>query len=384
MWLLQTSTKAKPKKRAPRAVLVEIKKLYPGSKQLRISAMGIVKPAQEVEIKSKVSGTLLSIGDNVIPGGFVQENEVLFQLDPVDLKISARQLSSELKKAKSNLELEKGNQRVSKKEYELLGETVQPEERALILRQPQLKNLTAALEIVQAKLESAELDIKRTTIRAPFNGVIQSRYVDVGSQIGIATPLSHLVGTDEFWVEVTLPVNKLQWLELPIGNSDQGSIAIIKSGFERSESTSREGRVIRLAPDLEEKGRMAKLLVSVKAPLSQQRDGYKIPLLLGSFVQVEILGTYLDDVVILERKYLRDGEHVWILNEDNRLTIRKVEIVYKDRDLVCLRKIQKGERVIVSDLPVAVEGMELQVRRSDLKGMRKKESQMRPGLRKEK
>ncbi len=363
-WLLQTSPKAKPRKKQKNAVLVEVEDIVTVSEKIKIKGMGTVLPAQDVEITTRVSGEIFSMNTNVLPGGHVEKGDVLFQIDPVDYEISARQLASDVDKAESDLEIERGNQLVAQKEFELLGEKVRPEEKNLILRQPQLNKLTAALKNARAKYERALLDIERTTVKSPFNGVIQSRYVNIGSQVGVATPLVRLVGTDEFWIEVTLPVNKLGWLEISDEMSGQGSRVNITNESAWGEGKYREGKIVRLAADLEEKGRLAKLLVKVKDPLLLGDHGtVKLPLLIGSYVQVDIEGRHLENVVMIARKHIRDGNFIWVMGDNNTLQIKKIEILYKDHERVFVTGVDKGERLIITNLPVAVEGMAVRLQK---------------------
>lgn len=363
LWLLQTSPKAKPRKKEAKPVLVKVEHLQAVDSKISVKAMGTVQPAQEVELKARVAGEILVMHEKVLPGGRVKKGDILFQIDPTDYEITARQLASEVIKAENNLEIERGNQLVALKEFELLGEKVRPEEKRLILRQPQLKNLMAALETAKARYEQAQLDIERTRIRAPFNGVIQSRLVNVGSQVTTSTPLVHLVGTDEFWIEVSLPVNKIRWLAIPDENSLKASVATVSSRSTWGEGVVRKGEVIRLAADLEEKGRTAKLLVRVDDPLAIESPvKIKPTLLLGSYVEVELEGKQLQDVIVVKRKYLHDGSHLWLMDQEKKLRIQKVEILYKDHDRVFLRGVEAGEKMIVTNMALAVEGTPLRLK----------------------
>ncbi len=362
IWLMQTSPKATPRKKEKNAVLVEVGNLVTFSENLVIQAMGTVLPAQDVEITARVSGEVFTMNPNVLPGGYVEKGDTLFQLDPVDYEITARQLASDVEKAKSDLEIERGNQLVARKEFELLGETVRPEEKNLILRKPQLDILTSALKNARAKYERAQLDIERTTIKAPFNGVIQERFVNIGSQVRVSTPLVRLVGTDEFWVEVTLPVKKLGWLDIPDHLGGTGSRVTVVNESAWGKGVVRQGHIVRLAADLEVKGRLAKLLVSVDDPLLLQTDiERKNPLLIGSYVQVDIEGHRLEDTVMIRRKYVRDGDSIWLMNKDKTLRVRKIDILYKDHDRVYVTGILDDEKLITSDLPVAVDGMSVRL-----------------------
>ena len=121
----------------------------------------------------------------------------------------------------------------------------------------------------------------------------------------------------------------------------------------------REGRVVRLLSDLEPSGRMARVLISVQDPLSLD-SGHELPLLLGSFVRVEIDAGELEDVLVINRAALRDGESVWVVDADDRLQIRDVAVVWTRKDSVLVSNvIRPGERLIVSGLPLAVPAMKV-------------------------
>ena len=183
-----------------------------------------------------------------------------------------RQLTTDVAKAESDLQLEQGNQLVAQKEYKLLGETVSDVEKALMLRRPQLENLRATLEAAQAKLEQARVDLARTQIKAPFNAVVQARSADVGARASESTVLATLVGTDAYWVEVSVPVSQLRWIRIPQTDGDQGALVRVYDSAAWGDGVFRQGRVVRLEADLEEQGRMARLLVRVEDPLSLQPD----------------------------------------------------------------------------------------------------------------
>ena len=88
------------------------------------------------------------------------------------------------------------------------------------------------------------------------------------SAFSTGTPLAKLVGTDTFWVNVSLPVDKLRWISIPVINSDQGSAVKITYETGWGKDVYRVGTVKRLQAELEPEGRMAKLIVEVDDPLS--------------------------------------------------------------------------------------------------------------------
>jgi len=363
-WLMKTAPQAKPRPTIPNATLVEVMPVTYSSQPVVVHAMGIVSPAREIELKSRVSGEVIAVSENLLPGGLFQTGQTLLKIDPTDYELAERQLASEIVQAESELEVEQGNQLIAKNEYELLGQVVREEDLDLVLRKPQLKSVQAALEATRTKLAKARLDIERTTIKAPFNAVVKSRQVNIGTQVTESATLASLVGTDAYWIEVSVPTHQLQWIRIPRADSEKGSSVRVYDQGVWGEKVFRIGRVIRLAADLEEQGRMARLLVSVQDPLALKPSNAEQPqLLIGSYVHLEIDGVELASVAALNRGLIRDGNKVWIMDPEDKLDIRPVEIAFRGRDRVMIAKgISAGERLIVSRLATPVQGMPLRVR----------------------
>jgi multidrug efflux pump subunit AcrA (membrane-fusion protein) len=265
--------------------------------------------------------------------------------------------------AQYEVKLEQGAQEIARHEWKLLGveETASEQDRELALRKPHLIKANAALEAANAGLREAKLDLERTTIIAPFNAIVKTESVDIGAQVTPQSQLGTLVGTDEYWVRAAVPVDQLGWIRFPGADGEGGSTATIRQQLGTDVHNDWTGRVVRLMGDLEPEGRMARVLVSVQDPLrlsSGEKAG--LPLLIGSYVSVVIEGREVRDVIPVPRTALRDGDSVWIMNDQNKLEICHVNVVWRSRDTVWVRDgIEPGQRLVVTDLPAPVEGMGL-------------------------
>ncbi len=237
--LLETAPQAKPLPKKKNATLVETIPAQSGIYPTSVSAMGVVKAAQVTDLKQQINGEVISISEHLLPGGRFAKDETMLQLDPRDYQLTARQRASAVAQAKNNLELEDGNQLVARRELDLLGEQVSEAEKSLILRQPQLNNLQTALEIAEAQFEQAQINLARTVIQAPFNGTVQSSEVNIGTWVSSSTTLVTLIGTDRYWVEVSVPEEQLQWITVPQGAGQQGSLVKIYNPTAWSENRSR-------------------------------------------------------------------------------------------------------------------------------------------------
>lgn len=361
--LITTRPKAERRKPPRQARLVTVETLNKVTCSTTVSAMGTVIPARQITINPEVTGVITSIDPVVLPGGIIEQGQILYEIDSRDYQTVVRQQESELQKAELYFKLESGNQTIAQKEYSLLEEIVQEQDKELVLRQPHLQEAQAALEAARAMLEQAKLDVRRCTIRAPFNAVIEEKYADLGARVSPTSPLATVMGVDEFWVEIRVWVNQLQWIKIPKTNGDQDSAVKIYNDTAWGEQIVREGRVIRLLGQLEEEGRMARVLVSVRDPLGLDPTDPKPPLLVGSYVRTEIEGRQISDVFPIERGYIRNGNQVWIMNDRMELEIRPVDIVFANKDIVYISNgFQEGEQLVTTDLSTPVEGMPLRTR----------------------
>lgn len=363
-WLMKTGPKAKPKPKERQATLVEVQPVHVGPQRTTIHAMGTVKPAREVTLMPQVSGEVIEIAPQFIPGGMLAAGEQLLRIDPTDYRIAVAQLESEVARVEAEIQQEQGRQMVARREYELLGEDVSDEEKALMLRQPQLDTLKSSLDAARARLQQARINLERTTIRAPFNAIVQARRVNLGTRVTPSAVLVELVGTDTYWVELSVPVSQLRWLRLPGALGEKGSAVRIYDEAAWGPEAYREGRLLRLAASLEPEGRMARLLVEVADPLARQKAQANSPrMIVGAYVRAEIAGQPVESAANIPRRLVRDGDTVWIMDDEGRLEIRPLDILFRGRDEVLVPQgLTEGERLVVTDLSAAVEGMRLRLR----------------------
>lgn len=324
---------------------------------------GPVMPAQTVTLSPQVSGLIVDLNSDVIPGGIVSKDQPLLRIDDSDYRLALQQRQSDVARAVLNLELEQGNQAIALQEYEMLGEEIPDQDRALILREPHLAEAQAALVAARAAKSRAELDVSRCQVTSPFNAVIREKKVDLGTRVSPGTNLVSLAGTDEYWVEASVMVRDLKWIKAPTGQDGVGSRVKILDPDTWGDGLFREGRIIRLLSDIESEGLMARLLISIQDPLALKPENQGKPVvLLGSKVDVEIQGEILESVIPLQREWLREGTHVWILTEEKTLKIQEVTMSFQGKEQVCVVDgLADGDRVVVTDIAAPVEGMSLQL-----------------------
>jgi RND family efflux transporter MFP subunit len=360
-YYLKTSREV-PHKQPPgqRPTLVEVIEAKPAGEPVTVSAMGTVTAAQTVTVFPEVGGRIIYQSNRLVPGGRFSKGQVLVKIDPTDYDLTIKQQQARVVQARMELARERGLKSVAEREWKLIQDEVQPTEegKKLALREIQLENAQAAVDAAQSTLDQARLMRERTVITAPFNAVVTEEFVDRGQVVSVATRIATLVATDKFWVQVSVPVDRLSWIQIPGVNSQEGSPAEVVQQAGTELEIKRQGRVIKLEGSLDPKGKMARLLVEVDDPLGTPGDhGTVMPLLLGSYVSMQILGPQVPDALALPRRALREKSRVWVM-KDKQMQIRKVEVIWSRGDIVFVRgDLRLGEAVVTSRIVTPIEGM---------------------------
>lgn len=363
------ATKPVAQKKAPKipVPVVNISYLKPQKVRIWTQAMGTVEASREINLGSQVAGKIISISPSFIPGGSFNKGEEILRIDPVDYELTVKQQETGVIEAEYNLKLELGHQKVAGREWRLLGESTSTGKKRsgssdLALRKPHLQKARADVESAKAKLKEATIDLSRTKITAPFPAQVSSRLVDLGSIVSAQQNLASLVGTDEAWIMATVPVDRLQRIIFPDSENGHKGSEVVISGSSLGSANERHGEVIRLLPALEDKGRMARVIISVKDPFNLKKKKNIPRLLLNSYVRVLIDSGVLENTYVIPREAFHENETVWIMDADDHLEVRKVQPVWRDNKKIYVNEgLNPGEKLVLTDIAAPLEGMKLRV-----------------------
>lgn len=344
---------------------VEVLTVRVRDEQTVIAAYGTVQGHQQLIVQPEISGRVVKLNPRLVIGETLNNGAVLLQIDPRDYQVAVSEQRAALAKAEFDLKVELGNQAVAKREWSLLDPSageVNTLSRQLALRRPHLKEKRMALTAAKSRLRQARLNLKRTVLRAPFNALVLNESVEIGQLINPQSSVATLVGTDEFRVQVSVPIQQVEGITFPGAGHPQGSLVRVIRDLGNGEPVVRQGTVVELLGDVTENGRMAQVLVSIADPLELGKPArVRRPLLLGEYVRVEIQGPELHDVIVLPRDAVREGSRVWVKNAENQLDVRPVDVVLSRKDTVLIGQgLRDGEEIVTSPIPAAIPGLPLQ------------------------
>ncbi len=351
----------KPKKKTPTvsAPWVQIETVSKKDQKITIEALGLVRPARSLVLQPEVMGRIIDASENLTLGGHVVEGEELLRIDARDYRLAVQQQRANVSRAQTQYQVEKGRKVVAEHEWELMTNKpkVNVAGRDLALRKPQIRSARADLESARSALKRVQLSVDKTVITAPFNGVIQKENLEIGQLVSPQTPVATIIGTDNFWVQTSVPIGHISAIDIPAADSSvEGSRVRIIQEKSKAKSIVRTGRVIRLLSDLDPRARLARLLVDVAKPLSTEPG--QLPLLIGSTVHLEIEGKTIPNAMKIPRSAVHNGNQVWRVDSDQKLRIQTIDITWRSREYVfVVGGLPDPADLIVSRLSFAVDGM---------------------------
>jgi RND family efflux transporter MFP subunit len=358
-----------PEQSAPTeaVVLVETMALSPVDTRISVQSQGTVEARTRTSLVSEVSGKVSEVSPTFVAGGFFRKGEVLLRLDDSNYRTAVSRSEAALATARSALALEQGQADVSQREWDRMS----PEQQArisgkeLYLRKPQVAEVESRLEAAEADLEEARRNLAKTSIVAPYDGLVSSKSTDIGQFVNAGSVLAETFAVDYAEVRLPIPETKLAFLDLPVtlraedDTSEGPEVELISSMGSREYRW--HGHLTRTEGVLDIRTRVLYSVVQVKDPYGLYGTERSEPLRIGTYVNAAIAGQELKGVYVLPRHTLQAGDIVWVADQENRLRAREVTIVTVNGDDAFVSKgLLPGDRVVITRMENPLNGMAVQ------------------------
>lgn len=349
-----------------RVPAVQVQVVVPKSHRIDVASQGTVTPRTEIQLVAQVSGEVVKTSPTLVNGGFFVAGDLLVQLDTRDYQLEVTRTKAEVAQAALRISLELAEAEIARREWQKMGKG---EATPLTLRAPQVAEAKARLAAAEAVLAKAELALERTTIRAPFDGRVRHKSVDIGQFVASGSAMARIYAVD--YVEIRLPLHdsKLKYLDLPIWFRDgkasdpisRPQVTLTARFAQRTHSWPAE--IVRTEGEIDPKSRMVHAIARVTDPYGRRANDDRPPLAVGMFVDAKIRGKTYADVVEVPRDILRAGQQVLIVDRDNRLHRRTVQVLFtSDTNTAILASgVVAGERICLSPITAMFDGMKVRV-----------------------
>ncbi len=326
---------------------------------LIVRAEGTVAPRTESQLVPEISGRVVEVSPSLAAGGFFEKGDVLLRIESRIYELAFTRAEAAIEQARLRLTLEQQEAAVARREWEALGSG---EPSPLLFREPQIAEVESSLRAAEATLEQARYDLERTVLHAPFTGRVRSKQVDVGQFVQRGASLATLYSVDVAEVRLPIPNSELEFCNLPLAYRDESSPAAgpavkLTAQFAGQEHTWR-GRIVRTEGEIDPRTRMVNAVAQVQDPYARGNNSRRPPLAVGMFVQAEIEGIRVRDVIRAPRTALREGNLIYVVDRQNRLQFREVVPLRAERDVVLIKEgLEEDELICLSPLEAAVNGM---------------------------
>lgn len=341
-----------------RAVSLYVDEVVSESVMVSVKTQGEVRPKTEIELIPQVSGRIVALSDSFNEGAEFLPDSLLLKIEDTEYRLAVVRAEARVAEAQTALERELATAEIKEEEWRDERKKESPTQFALNLTQ--VAQAEAMLRSAKADLQQARLDLQRTEIRIPFHGRVRERSVGIGQYVSAGTRIGRVFSIDT--AEVRLPLTDAQLVELnlPLGYSAADRINAPKVSFSATLGNREftwQGEIVRIDAAIDQETRLIYATAEVLDPYGlAAAEG--MPMAVGMFVNAEI-GSLAEQVAyVMPRLALRSKDKVYVINADNELEIRTVEVLSTSEERVLVtRGVAAGDRVVTSPVPNAVDGM---------------------------
>ena len=328
-----------------------------------VTAQGEVRPQRELIVAPQIAGRISYVSPDFIDGGFIRRGQVLVRLEVADYELAVVRAQSGVASAEQRLAREQAEAEIAQQDLINLGIT---DSSPLARREPQLAEARAALESAKAQLADANLALRRTAVVAPFDGRVREENVDVGQFASPGQSLGRVFATD--MVEVSLPItdDELGRLGLPLAFAETAAEPgpeVIFTAPVAGEVRQWTGRVTRTSAAVNGQTRLINVIAELADPYGAGSDN-GAPMAPGLFVNADIAGTKIEDLLVAPRSAIRGGENIFIGDpSEGALRIYEVDLVFSSPDGAWFRSpdIAPGDLAITSPIRGSNDGMSITI-----------------------
>ena len=355
--LINTTPELNTTQKDPVPVAVRAQTIALETISLEVTSEGNVQPRAQTQLVAQVSGEVITVAEALSSGGQFQQGDSLLTLDPRDYQIARSRAQANLDRARAERDFASEEAARVRTLYgdELASiADLQRAERTLSVAEASVNEAAAALE-------RASIDLERTVIKAPFNGRVRSESVDIGQFLREGASIATIYDTERLEVRFPLADAQLAFLDpdyARLGSAgDEAATVTLMAKF-AGDMQSWEAKLTRTEGDISTRSRFLHVIAEVSDTTSDK--GVQLPI--GLFVNGIITGRDVEGLVRIPRTALRAGNSVMVIDDNDQLHFRDVQIFQLTSDTALISAgLDEGERISISPLQFVVEGMPVQV-----------------------
>ena len=329
----------------------------------RVNTQGAVTPRTESNLVSEVSGQIVEVASNYVAGGFFRKGELLLRIDPRNYQSALKSAQANVARVQTQVAKENALANFALDDWKTLRDlnaSTGPIS-DLALRKPQLAEAIAESISAEAALEKAQEDLNRTSIRAPYDGMVQEKRADVGQYVNTGSQLALIFATD--YAEIRLPITQreLALVDLPSADGSSVPLPVTLTSQAGKIQHTWQGLIVRSEGVFDSASRVLYVVAQVEDPYNQSGRNGEL-LRIGTFVTASIQGRFGGALFTIPRHALQRGETLWIIDEQQKIYPRDVQIVSTDEEYAYVDGgLVNGDRYTITPIDQPLPGMPVRV-----------------------
>jgi len=371
-YLIESKPQSKPKEIVKQLPFVDIVEANLVSQRATIEAFGTVQARTLTNLIAEVPGLIEGVApfENEVNqsiasfqnGGFFEKGDLLVKIVDIDLLAREAETLANLRRTEYQLAQERALADQAKTEW---GDRDWKLATALVKRQPQILKAEAEAKAAEALHNQAKKNVLKANVRAPFRGRILNILADVGQQVGSgsSSALAKIYSIKKGEVQLALSRKELSFLNFNEG-SPHGENQIAVEIVNEEEKAIHSGVIDRSQGIIDPRTRLHNLVARFENCFTDpfnQISKIGNPLSIGQFVKLKLIGPEID-VFIIPISAFREQNTILVLDQEDRLTVRKVKSVKRDGlEVWVVGGIQEGERVCITPMDIIAEGMKVKI-----------------------
>jgi membrane fusion protein, multidrug efflux system len=353
-WIRQAPTPERTGRAGAAAPPVVAATVAKGDVDIAFNALGTVTPLATVTVVSQISGQLMRVAFQ--EGQMVNKGDLLAEIDSRPYELSLQNAQGQLARDQALL----NNAQLDLARYEELSKQSAVPRQQLDTQKSLVAQYQGAVITDQSQIETAKLNLIYCRITAPVSGRVGLRLVDQGNYInaGTATPLLVITELQPITVIFTLPEDDLPQILKRVN----AHATLETTAFDRAATAKlATGALMTLDNQID--------TTTGTFKLRAQFPNDDFALFPNQFVNIRLLVDTVRDATVVSGAAIQrgaPGTFVYLINQDDTVSVRKVTLGPGDSDHVSITSgLSVGDQVVIDGADKLRDGAKIRMRGPD-------------------
>ena len=359
--IIYTIFETKPKVKRNKVIKVfkipvETMKLKEQEYTIYVDSYGYVSAKIQSNLNAEISGKITYVSEKLQNGETFLKNDLLLQIEDSDYIADVQIAQAALILAEQELLEEESRSKQASDDWQRIGRNQKANQ--LVLRVPQLKTAQANVLASNAKLSKANTALSRTKIKAPYNGMVLKKEVNIAEIVSSNTLLATIYATST--AQVNLPVRNKELALINLNknpNKDSFDVTFYSDLIGNQEW---KGRILRTESSIDVSSSLLHLIVEINSAFNP-RDTHKNLLKISQYLRAKIKGKTIPNALVIPNSSIYQGSYVYV-EKDGIIKRREIKILWQNnQDSVISGGLEAEEHIVLTTLGVVSSGTAVKV-----------------------